>query len=143
MSEVVETEEENGEEEETVEEAGTQVDDDVEAVVADDFPVITSLTPRALTEHCLSCFLFRILSWWSSFPYLLASAVLASSIVRSFSLPGLLSRGIAPVEAGDEVECAGEETLDGGEIDLLDDASVDEDRAGEDNDVEEDTVPSP
>lgn len=62
LSEVVETEEENGEEEDTMEEVGTQVDD-VDAVVVDDFSdVITSLTLRALIEHCLSCFLFLILS---------------------------------------------------------------------------------
>lgn len=54
----------------------------------------------------------------------------------------LFSREIAPVDV-DEVECAGEEILDGGEIDLLDDASVKEDAAGEDRDVDEDTVPSP
>lgn len=61
LSEVVETEEENGEEEETMEEVGTQADD-ADAVVVDDFSVITSLTLRALIEHCLSCFLFLILS---------------------------------------------------------------------------------
>lgn len=54
----------------------------------------------------------------------------------------LFSREIAPVDV-DEVECAGDEMLDGGEIDLLDDASVKEDAAGEDRDVDEDTVPSP
>lgn len=61
MSEVVDTDEENGEEDETMEEVGTQVDD-VDVVVVDDFSVITSLTLRALIEHCLSCFLFLILS---------------------------------------------------------------------------------
>lgn len=61
LSEVVETEEENGEEEETVEEVGTQVDN-VDGVATADFSVITSLTLRDLMKHCLSCFLFLILS---------------------------------------------------------------------------------
>lgn len=53
----METEEENGEGEDIVEDVDAQaVADDAVTTGVDDFSVTVSLTPRDLTEHCLSCF---------------------------------------------------------------------------------------
>lgn len=141
FSEAVDAEEENGEGEDNVEEVDAQVVDAAAAVTIDSASGTASLAPRALTEHCLSCLRFLILSW---------SPVYRHECPSVFSPPGRafssasFSCETADVEA-DEVEYAGDETVGGGEVELRKDTSVEdaEEWAGEDNDVEEDTVPSP
>lgn len=131
----METEEENGEGEDCVEETGTEVDG-VVAVTADGSSVAGSLPPRDLMEHCRSCLRLRIRS--CSLPHRPESAGLLSPPDRTLPF-GSFSWEVVDVEV-DEVEHAGDGTVDGGETERRRDTSVEEaeERAGEDSDVEDD-----
>lgn len=128
----METDEENGEEEDIVEDVVARAD---AAAAPQDFSG-ESLSPCDLTGHCRSCLRF------------LTRSCSVHRLEVSFFVGPCSSEGGFPWEIADaeveEVERAGEEAVDAGELDLLDgDASVEaEDNAGEDKGVDDETATS-